>query len=126
MVMSGDGSDILVGGRRPVVPGGGCGACPELAGRFGHQDWLADLRVPVHYAATYPGVITLTGMLASLDWRLSARSASAADRDLFQAEFRRRLPSACRDLANAGLQFLAIVRCAPVTWWHQPAAEVVS
>lgn len=54
---------------------------------FGHQDWLADPRDPVHQAATYPEVITLTGMLASPHWRPFAMSASAADRDRFHAEF---------------------------------------
>jgi hypothetical protein len=90
----------------------------------GHQDWLADPRDPVHRAATYPEVITLTGLLASPQWRPFAMSASAADRDRFRAEFQRRLPPDCRDLASTDLQLLATVRNAPVTWWHQPAAEV--
>ena len=82
--------------------------------------------VTVHQAATYPEVITLTGMLASQQWRPFAMSASAADHDRFRAEFQRRLPPNRRDLADAGLQLLATVRNAPVAWWHQPAAEVVS
>lgn len=98
----------------------------RLPGGFGHQDWPADPRDPVHQAATYPEVITLTGMLASQQWRPFAMSASAADHDRFRAEFQRRLPPNRRDLADAGLQLLATVRNAPVTWWHQPAAEVVS
>jgi hypothetical protein len=94
-----------------------------LPGRFGHQDWPADARDPVHCAATYPEVITLTGLLVSPHWRPFAMSASAADRDRFRAEFQCRLPPGCRDLASADLQLFPIVRCAPVTWWHQPAAE---
>ncbi len=95
----------------------------HLPGWFGHQDWPADPRDPVHRAATYPEVITLTGLLASPHWRPFAMSASAADRDRFRAEFQRRLPPACRDLASADLQLLAIVHHRPVIQWHQPAAE---
>lgn len=52
-------------------------------------------------------------------------SASAADYDRFRAEFQHRLPPDRRDLADASLQLRATVAGAPVTWWHQPAAEVV-
>jgi hypothetical protein len=89
----------------------------------GHQDWAGDPRDPVHQAATYPEVITLTGLLVSPHWRPFAMSESTADRDRFRGEFQRRLPPACRDLASADLQLLAFVRHAPVTQWHQPAAE---
>jgi hypothetical protein len=89
---------------------------------FGHQDCPRD---PVHHAVAYPEAITLTGLLASPQWRPFAMSASAADRDRFRAEFQRRLPPARRVLANADLQLLATVRHAPVIWWHQPAVEVV-
>jgi hypothetical protein len=54
----------------------------------------------------------------------AAMSASAADRDRFRAEFQRCLPPCCRDLASTDLQLLATVRNAPVTWWHEPAAEL--
>jgi hypothetical protein len=63
-----------------------------LPRRFGHQDWPADARDPVHRAATHPEVITLTELLTSPDWRPFAMSASIADRDRFRAEFQRRLP----------------------------------
>jgi TniQ len=96
-----------------------------LPRRFGHRDWPADARDPVHRAATYPEVITLTELLASPDWRPFAMSASAADRDRFRREFQRRLPPAYHDLANTDLQLFAIVRHAPVSQWHQPAAETV-
>jgi hypothetical protein len=51
--------------------------------------------------------------------------ASAAGHERFRAEFQRRLPPDCRDLASRGLQLRATVGGAPVTWWHQPAVEVV-
>jgi hypothetical protein len=92
---------------------------------FGHRDWPADARDPVHCATTYPEVITLTELLVSPQWRPFAMSASAADRDRFRVEFQRRLPSAYHDLANADLQLFAIVRHAPVIQWHQPAAETI-
>ena len=96
-----------------------------LPGWFGHQDWLADPRDPVHRAATYPEVMTLTELLASPHWRPFAMSASTADHDRFRAEFQRRLPPDCRDLANASLQLRATVGGAAVARWHQPAAEVI-
>jgi hypothetical protein len=80
---------------------------------------------PVHRAATYPEVITLTGMLASPRWRPLAVSASAAGHERFRAGFQRRLPPGCRDLASRGLQLRAAVGGAPVIWWHQPSVEVV-
>src|SRR6266536_3216302 len=95
-----------------------------LPAGFGHQNWPADARDPVHAAATYPEVITLTQMLVAPHWRPFAMSASTADHDRFRAEFQRRLPPAHRDLANTNLQTLATVRHAPVGHWHQPAAEV--
>jgi hypothetical protein len=95
-------------------------------GWFGHQDWLGDPRDPVHCAATYPEVITLTGLLASPRWRPFAMSASAADHDRFRAEFQRRLPPDCRDLASASLQLRATGGGAPAIWWHQPTAEVIT
>lgn len=94
-----------------------------LPARFGHQDWLADPRDPVHQAATYPEVITLTGMLASSQWRPFAMSSSAADHDRFHAELQRRLPPGSRDLASASHQLLAFVGHAPAICWHQPATE---
>jgi TniQ len=95
----------------------------HLPGRSGHQDWPADPRDPVHQAATYPEVITLTSMLASPQWRPFAMSGSAADRDRFHAELQRRLPPGPRDLASASLQLLAFMRHAPVLKWHQPTPE---
>jgi len=95
-----------------------------LPAGFGHHNWPADARDPVHAAATYPEVITLTQMLVAPHWRPFAMSASTADHDRFRAEFQRRLPPAHRDLANTNLQTLATVRHAPVGHWHQPAAEV--
>ena len=97
----------------------------RLPAWFGHRDWPGDPRDPVHCAATYPEVITLTGLLASPHWRPFAMSASAADHDRFRAEFQRRLPPGYRDLASASLQLRATVGGAPAAWWHQPAAEVV-
>jgi TniQ len=97
----------------------------HLPAWFGHQDWAGDPRDPVHQAATYPEVITLAGLLVSPHWRPFAMSASAADHDRFRAEFQRRLPPGYRDLASASLQLRATVGGAPVTRWHQPAAEVV-
>jgi TniQ len=97
----------------------------HLPAWFGHQDWAGDPRDPVHQAAIYPEVITLTGMLVSPRWRPFAMSASAADHDRFRAEFQHRLPPDCRDLANADLQLRATVGGAPAIWWHQPAAETV-
>jgi hypothetical protein len=90
---------------------------------FRHQDWPADARDPVHRAATYPEVITLTELLTSPDWRPFAMSASAADRDRLRAEFQRRLPPAYHYLANADLQLFAIVRHSSVAKWHDPAPE---
>src|SRR5215211_2411914 len=52
-----------------------------LPRRFGHRNWPADARDPVHRAATYPEVITLTELLTAPDWLPFAMSASAADRD---------------------------------------------
>jgi hypothetical protein len=98
----------------------------HLPGWFGHHDWAGDPRDPVHRAATYPEVITLTGLLASPHWRPFAMSASAADHDRFRAEFQRRLPPDYRNLANASLQLRATVGGAPVARWHQPDAEVIS
>jgi hypothetical protein len=97
----------------------------RLPAGFGHQDWPANQRDPVHLAATHPEVITLTQLLVSPQWRPFAMSASTADHDRFRIEFQRRLPSAHRDLANADLQLLAAVRHAPVIQWHQPATETV-
>lgn len=97
----------------------------RLPAWFGHQDWAGDPRDPVHQAATYPEVITLTGLLASPHWRPFAMSASAADHDRFRAEFQRRLPPDYRDLANASLQLRAAVGGASVTRWYRPAVEVV-
>jgi hypothetical protein len=96
----------------------------RLPAWFGHQDWAGDPRDPVHQAATYPEVLTLTGLLVSPHWRPFAMSPSAAGHDRFRAEFQRRLPPAHRDLANADLQLLATVGNAPVTSWHEPAVEV--
>jgi hypothetical protein len=95
----------------------------SLPRRFGHRNWLADARDPVHRAVNYPEVITLTEQLTSPDWRPFAMSASAADRDRFRAEFQRRLPPAYHDLANTDLQLFAIVRHAPASHWHSPAPE---
>ena len=97
----------------------------RLPAWFGHRDWASDPRDPVHHAAAYPEVITLTGLLASPHWRPFAMSASAADHDQFRDEFQRRLPPDYRDLANASLQLRAAVGGAPVIWWRQPAAEIV-
>jgi len=96
----------------------------HLPGWFGHQDWPGDPRDPVHCAATYPEVIILTCLLVSPSWRPFAMSASAADHERFRAEFQRRLPPDCRDLASRGLQLRATVGSAPVIWWHPPAVEV--
>jgi hypothetical protein len=71
-----------------------------LPGWFGHTDWPADPRDPVHRAATYPEIITLTEMLVCPQWRPCAMSASAADHDRFRAELKRRLPPAYHGLAN--------------------------
>jgi hypothetical protein len=90
---------------------------------FGHQNWPADARDPVHAAANYPEVITLTHLLVAPHWRPFAMSASTADHDRFRAEFQRRLPPAHHDLANTDLQLLATVRGAQVGHWHQPAVE---
>jgi hypothetical protein len=97
-----------------------------LPSRFGHQDWPANARDPVHRAATYPEVVTLTELLACPQWRPFAMSASAADHDRFRVELQRRLPPPYHDLANTDLQLFAIVRHAPVVQWHQPPAEVSS
>ncbi|WP_432830788.1 TniQ family protein [Dactylosporangium sp. CA-092794] len=90
---------------------------------FGHQNWPADARDPVHAATTYPEIITLTQLLVAPHWRPFAMSASTADHDRFRVEFQRRLPPAHRDLANGDLQLLAAVRGAQVDRWHQPAVE---
>lgn len=95
-----------------------------LPAGFGHENWPAHDRDPVHVAATYPEVITLTQLLVSPHWRPFAMPASTADHDWFRAEFQRRLPPAHRDLANADLQLLATVRGSPVIRWYQPAAEI--
>lgn len=71
---------------------------------FGYENWPADARDPVHVAANYPEVITLTQLLVSSQWRPFAMSVSAADHDRFRAEFQRRLPLAHRDLAKADLR----------------------
>jgi len=93
---------------------------------FGHQDWPARDKDPVHVAATYPEVITLTQLLVSPHWRPFAMSASTADRDRFRIELQRHLPPAHRDLASADLQLLAAVRNSRVIQWHQPPVETVS
>lgn len=80
-----------------------------VPGGFGHQDWPARPQDPVHAAASYPEVVTLTGLLASPRWLPSAMAASAADHDQFLAELQRRLPLAACALASADLQLLAIV-----------------
>jgi TniQ len=94
-----------------------------LPAGFGHENWPAHARDPVHVAATYPEVITLTQLLVCPHWRPFAMSASTADHDRFRAELQRRLPPAYRDLASADLQLLATVRGSAVTHWHQPPAE---
>jgi TniQ len=91
---------------------------------FGHRDWPVHDRDPVHVAATYPEVVTLTQLLVSPHWRPFAMSASTADHDRIRAEFQRRLPPAYRDLANNDLQLLATVRGGRVARWHQPESEV--
>jgi len=53
------------------------------------------------------------------------RSSALSHQDIVHAEFQRRLPPDCRDLASRGLQLRGTVGGAPVTWWHQPAVEVV-
>jgi hypothetical protein len=90
---------------------------------FGHQNWPVDPRDPVHRAAVYPEVVTLTELVVCPHWRPFAMSASAADRDRFRAEFQRRLPPDYHDLTNTDLQLFAIVRHAPVSQWHSPAPE---
>src|SRR2546426_6478189 len=96
-----------------------------LPAGFGHRDWPADARDPVHVAANYPEVITLTQLLVSPHWRPFAMSTSTADHDRFRTGFQRRLPLAHRDLANADLQLLAAVRGSAVIQWHEPAAETI-
>jgi hypothetical protein len=91
---------------------------------FGHQNWPADSRDPVHVAAIYPEVITLTQLLVSEHWRPFAMSVSAADQDRFRAEFQRRLSAAVQELAKADLQLFAAVRSAHVADWQHPEAEV--
>jgi TniQ len=98
----------------------------HLPRSFGHRDWPTHARDPVHRAATYPEVITLTELLACPQWRPFAMTASAADHDRFRAELQRRLPPAYHDLANADLQLFAIVRHAPVIQWHQPVIETAA
>ncbi|MGX7671838.1 hypothetical protein [Plantactinospora sp. DSM 117369] len=95
----------------------------HLPHRFGHQNWPADPRDPVHHTAVYPEFVTLTELLVCPHWRPFAMSASAADRDRFRAEFQRRLPPAYHDLANTDPQLFAIVRHAPVSHRHSPAPE---
>ncbi len=96
-----------------------------LPAGFGHQDWPADARDPVHAAATHPEVITLTQLLVAPHWRPFAMSASTADHHRFRAEFQRRLPPAHHHLANTDLQLLAAVRGSAVIQWHQPPAETI-
>jgi hypothetical protein len=96
----------------------------SLPRSFVHKDWRADARDPVHRAAAYPEVITLTELLVCPRWRPFAVSASAADHDRFRAELQRRLPPAHRALANNELQLLAIVRNAQVDHWHRPEPEI--
>ncbi len=90
---------------------------------FGHQNWPADARDPVHHAAVYPEVVTLTELLVCPHWRPFAMSASAADRDRFRTEFQRRLPPGYHDLANSDLQLFAIVRHSSVRHWYDPVPE---
>jgi hypothetical protein len=94
-----------------------------LPRRFGHQDWPADARDPVHRASTYPEVITLTELLASPRWRPLAMSASTADRERFRSELQHRLPPVCHTLADPGLHLLALARHALVIQCHDPAPE---
>ena len=95
----------------------------HLPHEFGHENWPADTRDPVHRAAVYPEVVTLTELLVSPHWRPFAMSASTADRDRFRTEFQRRLPPGYHDLANTDLQLFAIVRHSPVAQWHDPQPE---
>jgi hypothetical protein len=95
-----------------------------LSAKFGHESWPADSRDPVHVAATYPEVITLTQLLVSEQWRPFAMSASVADHDRFRVEFQRRLSPADQDLAKADLQLFAAVRGASVADWQHTEAEV--
>jgi hypothetical protein len=94
-----------------------------LPREFGHQNWPADARDPVHRAAVYPEAVTLTEMLVCPHWRPFAMTASTADRDRFRTEFQRRLPPAYHDLANTDLQLFAIVRHSSVGQWHDPVPE---
>jgi hypothetical protein len=97
-----------------------------LPAGFGHENWPADARDPVHAAANYPEVLILTQLLIAPHWRPFAMSISTTDHDRFRAEFQHRLPPAQRDLANTDLQLLATVRHSPVFQWHQPPAETVT
>jgi hypothetical protein len=94
-----------------------------LPAGFGHQNWPTDARDPVHAAADYPEIITLTQLLVSPHWRTFAMSTSTTDHDRFRTELRRRLPPASRDLANTDLQLRAAVGGSAVVGWSQPAAE---
>lgn len=97
-----------------------------LPAGFGHTDWPAHDQDPVHRAATYPEVITLTQMLVSPHWRPFAISLSSTDRDRFHTEFRRRLPDHIQAIAGRDLQLLAHVRYAPAIDWHQPTSEIIT
>ncbi len=90
---------------------------------FGHQDWPTRPQDPVHAAASYPEVVTLTGLLASSHWRPFAGSAFAADHDRFRAELQRRLPPAFRGLADADLKFLQTASDTAVSPAREPLPE---
>jgi len=49
---------------------------------FGHQDWPARPKDPVHAAASYPEVVNLTGLLAALRWQSAFTTADSYSRFL--------------------------------------------
>jgi hypothetical protein len=57
---------------------------------FGHQDWPARPKDPVHSAASYPEIVNLTALLISLRWQSALSSAASYSK--FLAELSHHIP----------------------------------
>ena len=85
-----------------------------LPNHFGHQDWPFTYTDPVHSAADYPEIVTLTGLLTSPRWQTPVSSLLALDQlhhDLHD-ELRARLPPACHTPLDRDLHLPATIRAA--------------
>lgn len=73
---------------------------------FGHQDWPCHPADPVHAAASYPEVVTLTGLLITMRWQSALTSVTRHSQ--FLAESRHQLLLAFPALDQEARQRLAM------------------